>query len=842
MRFTFPIRFSFPAHTLIRPAIPVLAVLSFAVPVLTALTPAAIAQSSTTTDLSITPSTVSNGEHATLTATVTAAAGSIPSGTVGFYAGSTLFATVHLSGAGVAALTLSSGTIAPGKYSVTAKYNGNSTDSGSASSPVTAIILAETSTKLSSAASSYLLGQPATLTATVASSNSGTPTGSVRFYYGNSLLGSATLQSGSASITKTIPTSYEAGSYLVTAKYSGDSTFSASSGSFTISLNFAISPDGAAIATAGTQQFSLSPDIAGATWYVNGIAGGNSSVGTISSSGLYTAPSAATPLSLQITASVANDPHYTAAAVPLYVIPSGVVATTANGLVASYTVSLPAGATVSAQFGTTTSYGLNTWSLPAPTGGGSTQLLIAGMMQNTIYHIRGLVSLPGGITFTDKDNSFTTTTDVPAYYLPTVAVTTNPDYTPQPGVEFLDQYARSANIFDLAGNLLWSYTGVADAHVNTDIQPFKLLPNGHLLITEGPESGYLLEGAPSIPGGDAIQVIEVDYANTIYHQLTLPTLQANLDASGYVNNQGQQIVLTDIHHDATVNPSNGHWILITNTLENFATLPGYPKGVDVLGDVIIDVDPNNNFAVDWVWNEFDHLDINRQPMGFPDWTHTNAIIYSPDDHNILISIRHQNWILKLNYNDSAGDGTILWHLGYQGDFTLLGGTDPQDWQYAQHGPSFTTPNTTGVFGLAVMDNGDDRVFPKGFVCPVSLVQGVCSYSRAPIFNIDETAMTATISNTQLGLAGYSNWGGNVEMLPNGNIEADFTQDLSSGGSLIQETTPGANPQLVWQMSTTNDTHEYRAFREPSPYPGVTWSAAAQQFQSEHATHPDNKRQ
>jgi arylsulfate sulfotransferase len=155
----------------------------------------------------------------------------------------------------------------------------------------------------------------------------------------------------------------------------------------------------------------------------------------------------------------------------------------------------------------------------------------------------------------------------------------------------------------------------------------------------------------------------------------------------------------------------------------------YPKGVNALGDVIIDVDPNNNYSVDCVWNEFDHLDINRQPLGFPDWTHTNAIVYSSDDHNILISIRHQNWVVKINYNDAAGDGTILWHPGYQGHFTLLGGTDPQDWQYAQRGPSFTTPNSSGVFGLTLMDNGNDRKFPQGFVCPVPLFQGACLFPR-----------------------------------------------------------------------------------------------------------------
>jgi hypothetical protein len=546
---------------------------------------------------------------------------------------------------------------------------------------------------------------------------------------------------------------------------------------------------------------------------------------------------------VEVTAASSAQSGYTTPAVSVYVIPAGVVAATANGQVASYTITLPAGASVSAQFGTTTSYGLDTWSLPAPSGGGSIQLLVAGMMQNTLYHIQGLVTLPGGISYTDKDNEFTTTSSIPSGSIPNVTVTTNPDYTPQAGVEFLDgiglnSNVKGANILDLSGNFLWGYpvTTYSDIY----IQPFRLLPNGHLLITQSPPNGYALNGTV-LPPGTPIEVLEVDYANNIIHQLDLATLQANLNASGYVNNQGQQITLTDIHHDANVNPVTGHWLLITNIIQNVTDLPGYPKGIDVLGDVIIDVDPNNGFAVDWVWNEFDHLDITRQPMGFPDWTHTNAVLYSTSDHNILVSIRHQNWVVKLNYNDATGDGSILWHLGYQGDFTLVNGTSPQDWQYAQHGPNFTTDNTTGVFGLALMDNGNDRIIPSGSTCPVALTDGVCEYSRAPLFTIDENAMTATLSNAQIGPA-YSYWGGNVELLANGNIEADYCNDQVSPSvvdSIVQESTPGADPQLVWQMKVNNYT-QYRAFREPSFYPGVSWSAAALRFQAEHATHPANK--
>jgi len=139
-----------------------------------------------------------------------------------------------------------------------------------------------------------------------------------------------------------------------------------------------------------------------------------------------------------------------------------------------------------------------------------------------------------------------------------------------------------------------------------------------------------------------------------------------------------------------------------------------PGTSTVLGDALVDLDPNLQPV--WVWNSFDHLDVNRHPMEFPDWTHSNATLYSPDDGNLLLSVRHQNWIIKIEYQDGKGTGNVLWRLGPGGDFTLQGGTDPTDWFYAQHLPSFVTPNTAGTFSLVLFDNGDDREFPTGVSC------------------------------------------------------------------------------------------------------------------------------
>jgi len=241
----------------------------------------------------------------------------------------------------------------------------------------------------------------------------------------------------------------------------------------------------------------------------------------------------------------------------------------------------------------------------------------------------------------------------------------------------------------------------------------------------------------------------------------------------------------------------------------------------ILGDMLVELIPQGDgtFKLGWTWSAFDHLDITRALQGYPDWTHSNAIVYSPDDHNLLLSIRHQSWVIKIDYNDGAGAGDILWRLGYQGNFTLVGGTDPTDWFYAQHGPSFATANTTGIFKLAIMDNGNLRVFAPGVTCGASGAPP-CNYSTAPLLEIDETAKTATIiSLNQPGE--YSFWGGEAQLLANGNMEGDFNAGAGGVFSDIFEVIPGSAPQTVWHLQTSH-SNAYRGFRMPSLYPGVQW--------------------
>jgi arylsulfate sulfotransferase len=242
----------------------------------------------------------------------------------------------------------------------------------------------------------------------------------------------------------------------------------------------------------------------------------------------------------------------------------------------------------------------------------------------------------------------------------------------------------------------------------------------------------------------------------------------------------------------------------------------------VQGDAIIDLDSDWNPV--WAWNSFDHLDVNRHLFGLPDWTHANAVIYSPNDGNILVSMRHQSWILKLDYDNGAGSGKILWRLGYQGDFALAQGDDPTLWFSFQHFPSMIS-QVGSQTTLAIWDNGDFRPLDtSGTTC--KLPGPPDCYSRATIFQVDENSMIANL--VWQDLPGYfSVWGGSVNQLSNGNVEFDFNAPLNppspNVASEVQEVTQTDTPQVIWKMDIPLPMFAYRAYRVPSLYPGVTWT-------------------
>ncbi len=495
----------------------------------------------------------------------------------------------------------------------------------------------------------------------------------------------------------------------------------------------------------------------------------------------------------------------------------GTVTATANPLVAQYTITPPFAGTVTISFGPTTSYGLQTWGQTTPSGGGPVSIYVAGMTAKTAYHMRASVAFANGLSANDADHTFTTGTAVintPAVpFTPTLTATTTTGTTPQAGIEIINSLPSgppTSGVYatDLNGNVIWNYP-FPDAMSTSFIQGLKQLPNGDFVIVIGANSEVPLQGG--IPAGTLIAVREIDLAGNTVRQITLAQLNAALATAGF------NVSLLDFHHDVEVLP-NGHWLILANTMKS-VTLTGASSPTNVLGDVVVDLDTNLNPV--FVWNEFDHLDVNRHPYMFPDWTHSNAIIYSSDDGNFTVSIRHQNWLVKVNYANGTGDGSIIWRLGEGGDFTLQGGTDPTDWFYAQHGPSYFSTGNAGIFSLGLMDNGNDREFPAGVTCGAAGAPA-CFYSTVPVMQINESTKTANLTFHQIVPTNlYNSFGGNAEQLQNGNVEYDLCGEITGTNSDVFEVTQTSSPQTVWHLRSSG-TQLFRAYRIPSLYPGVTW--------------------
>lgn len=543
---------------------------------------------------------------------------------------------------------------------------------------------------------------------------------------------------------------------------------------------------------------------------------------------------------------------------------TGEVGSTRNPQVARYTVTPHSAARVTVEFGPTTGYGLKTW-MVAATPLHPARILVAGMRADTPYHLRALVRFADGRQMDDVDHVFETG-HYPAKLLPPISTTTTG--RPQPGVELLNPAFRSydeAIVTDLQGHVLWAYN-YSDRQTVLDVQthryihaayltlvnwvewvkqrfgakapghptlwnqqlwkvlppqqrydslinPVKMMPNGNFLMVIGLPSQAVAEspdGAP--PPHTLIALREVDLAGKTICNLTMKELNERLRRTGY---KGPQLEM--MHHDVAILP-NGHMIVIANATRDYTNLPGYPGTTRVVGGVLVDLNPE--FQPVWTWSAFDHLDVNRHPVEdyFPDWTHTNAVVYLKDDGDLLVSMRAQHWIIKIDYDNGHGSGKVLWRLGNGGDFRLIGGTAPQDWFYGQHDPVIFGYEGPGVFDLGVMDNGFERLMDDGKIC--GLKGGPACYTTAPIFRVDEKNMTATvIFRKTFPPRQYSLWGGSVQPLANGQMEIDLCNVQTN--SDVYDVTRTADPKTVWRLHVVK-TNLYRAERLPSLYPGVQW--------------------
>ncbi len=254
-----------------------------------------------------------------------------------------------------------------------------------------------------------------------------------------------------------------------------------------------------------------------------------------------------------------------------------------------------------------------------------------------------------------------------------------------------------------------------------------------------------------------------------------------------------------IHHDASVLPNGNILALARETQE--IDVPQLGGLVNLQGDTLIEMNPEGESV--WTWSAFDHLDTQRFPGAlsanektsaggsYYDWTHGNGIWYDASDDSILISLRHQNWVIKVDH----GTGDVLWTLGDGGDFALAGAN--AEWFYSQHMPSLTADGSVMVY-----DNGNERPTDPG------------SYSRAVRMELDMDTMTATQAWSFQAPA-YTPFLGGARELESGNVLVTAGGQRTDGvPAYISEVDPSANNEVVWQLEYV-DSVIYRAHRHPS---------------------------
>jgi len=204
-------------------------------------TPQVVSQVSTTTAVTAAPNPGIAGKPITITATVTPASGTVtPTGTVTF--------TYTLNGntvtLGTGPITLVKGvatvnaTLAAGTYPIVATYSGDANDAAGTPGTLSLVVnAATTTTAVTATPAAATVGGTITFSAVVTGSGP-TPTGTVTFT-ATGTGGTVNLPTGTLDATGKTSVTYStlaAGTYTITATYSGDSDNGGSSGTTTVTV------------------------------------------------------------------------------------------------------------------------------------------------------------------------------------------------------------------------------------------------------------------------------------------------------------------------------------------------------------------------------------------------------------------------------------------------------------------------------------------------------------------------------------------------------------------------------------------------------------------------------
>ena len=477
-----------------------------------------------------------------------------------------------------------------------------------------------------------------------------------------------------------------------------------------------------------------------------------------------------------------------------------VVTPTANPLVALYSVPPGPEGTVHVELalaGANPSW-QSTNDLPSEPGK-STNFFVAGMLPDHTYEMRDVFS--DGTT--SSPVLFTTGSIPPALKLPTFTAV----QPPGPGSDLSEGLVyheiRGPVATDLQGRVVWYF----------DSRQSNLVPGSFGISAPQPGGTILGFGSDQYAIPNSLGLLpknvlrEIDLAGDTVRETNLDVVNAQLKAMGHEQIYG-------FYHEVNHLP-DGSTVALGITERTFninGTLTNY------VGTMVIVLD--QNFKVTWAWDAFDHLDIHRGPVlgeiddandlpvnvvpNLPavDWLHNNAVAWSPADGNLILSLRTQDWVIKIDYQNGAGDGHVVWRLGQGGDFTV-NSTDPNPWFSHQHDAHYIDDSTIILF-----DNGNTR-----------RASDPNADSRGQAWTLDEKTMTATlVFNVDLG--NYSSAVGEAQRLSNGNYSFDSGYQGQAPHLFAQtiEVRPDGSKAYVLEM---DGNFEFRTYRMGTLYEGVS---------------------
>ncbi len=371
---------------------------------------------------------------------------------------------------------------------------------------------------------------------------------------------------------------------------------------------------------------------------------------------------------------------------------------------------------------------------------------------------------------------------------------------------------------------------------------------GIVLLTNRPElmePGYTLFRIVNNNSGRAYLTIVDQAAEVVWYSGNIPaTLEVKQLADGNLflpettsfleaNLLGQTVqswsVPSDLgvnYHDGTVT-DHGTILYINDTsrvVPNFPssnTNPDAPlETTSLLINRIVELSQTDSTIIN-NWTLMDMVQPTRidyltfsiyNPLLGWDCEHANAVIADPRDDSVIVSMRHQDAVIKFSWST----GKLKWILGphenwsaeFQPYLLTPVGT-PFEWSYAQHAPMITPQGT-----LLIYDDGNFRASPF-----LSGLPDAANYSRAVEYRINEETMEVSqvwdYGRTNAPQI-YTDRVGNADWLPQtGNVLVTFGNVNFVNGVVpdkvapaatmarIQEVTHTATPQVVFDLAVFN---------------------------------------